>query len=188
MTQGVVRKIFDRQFGNKTVYSFTLNGDQTFYRLGDRPPNFSEGDSVKFEPNTKGANTYANGVVPWKEDGTPVTGRAVSSVAAKASNKDDFWERKELRDISVQKRIEIQSCRNSAIDLVRLLLQTGVEAVKLPSAQAKREAIVAEIVRKYTADFLKENTTGPVVDDSADVPAAAVPAETLNNKQEEEWS
>jgi len=162
MAQGVVAKIHPKEFPNGIAYSFTLSGDRTFYRLGNKAPSFKEGDSVRFETTQKGQNTYANNVVPWKEEGVATSG-SVSTVARSASGpktSEEFWRNKEQRDVLVQSRIELQSCRNSAIELVRLLLQSGVEAVKLPAAQAKKEQVVAEMVTKYTLDFLRENKAG----------------------------
>jgi hypothetical protein len=179
MNQGVVSKIHSKDFPNGTAYSFTLSGDRTFYRLGNTPPSFKEGDSVRFETAQKGQNTYARNVVLWKEDGVtsskPASEIARSSSGPKTS--DEFWRNKEQRDVLVQSRIELQSCRNSAIELVRLLLQPGVEAVKLPAAQAKREAILVEMVRKYTSDFLKENKAGGPQVDGGEEPAIDKAAE-----------
>jgi hypothetical protein len=185
VAQGVVARIFDRTFGSDIVYSFTLKGDQTFYRLGSTPPTFAEGDSIRFETSQKGKNTYANRVVPWKEDGIrPGASNSAASVVARASGAgprtaDEFWRNKELRDVQTQQRIELQSCRNSAIELVRLLLGPGVEAVKLPAAQAKKEQVVFEMVQKYTADFLAQNKSGGPTrpEEQADpVPDSAEPA------------
>lgn len=193
--QGVVSKIDSKDFPNGKAWSFTLSGDRTFYRLGQRPPTFSEGDSVRFDTAQKGNSTYANNVVPWKENGVAVPTSTKPDVVARAAttafDKESYWANKEARDVGVQARIELQSCRNSSIELVRLLLSTGVEAVKLPAAQAKKEQVVALLVSKYTADFLAENKAGgPKVDEPVDTKVAVEAATPIpvEGDRAEDWN
>jgi hypothetical protein len=191
MIQGVVQKIFDKDFGKGPVYSFTLKGDRTFYRLGPKKPSFAEGDSVQFETKTSGNSTYANNVAPWKGGTVPtsVANAARQSSGGGPATADQFWRNKEARDVLTQQRIELQSCRNSAIELVRVLLSPGVEAVKLPAKQADKERVVAEMVTHYTKSFLGENKSG--LSDNRDEKIdkdAAVEAAPEAKEQEEEWN
>ncbi|MDE2097336.1 MAG: hypothetical protein KGL39_08845 [Patescibacteria group bacterium] len=151
--KGVVARIFEKEFANGMAYSFTLRGDRTFYRSGNKKPTFSEGDSIQFDVEMKGANAYAKGVSQWKSEDV-VQGRTAAAVAIPRTA-DDFWRRKETRDIETQKRIELQSCRNSAIELVKLL--QSLEAVKLPAKQADKVPVVEELVKHYTKYFIDEN-------------------------------
>lgn len=184
MTKGVVARIYSKEFGDSTAWSFTLRGDRTFYRLGNKKPAFSEGDSVQFEVEMKGQNAYARGVSQWA-DSDPVRGASASSVARTSSDvprtADEFWRRKEQRDIETQKRIELQSCRNSAIELVKLL--ASAEAVKLPAKQADKVPVVEELVQHYTQFFLDRNAGKETVE-TINTEAAVEAAATTDNKKE----
>lgn len=172
-------KIYSKDFGDQTAWSFTLRGDRTFYRLGNKKPAFSEGDSVQFEVEMKGQNAYARGVSQWAA-GDVVQNHPVQNVAQAAPRTaDDFWRRKELRDVETQKRIELQSCRNSAIEMVGLLAK--MEAVKLPAKQADKVPVVEELVNHYTLYFLDRNAGK--VDVKEVVPEAAVEATNNNNEK-----
>lgn len=183
--QGVVARISDFPFNGKTLWSFTLRGDQTFYRLGEKKPSFKEGDSVQFDAEQKGKGVQAKNVVPWV--GSQVTvGTSASTVARTVSGpatSNEYWSNRETRDIEVQKRIELQSCRNSAIELVRLLIGSGIEAVKLPAKQADKAQVVEELVAHYTEVFRNENKSGKAGVQET-VPEAAEDAITVENKKE----
>lgn len=178
MAKGVVGKIYSKEFGNSVLWSFTLQGDRTFYRLGNKKPAFSEGDSIQFEVETRNGNASAKHVGPWNGEGVQRDVPAASVSAPRTA--DDFWRRKEQRDVDTQKRIELQSCRNSAIELVKLL--QSLEAVKMPTKQADKVSVVEELVKHYTKYFIDENSGK----DKGDAPEAIPAVETVteDNKKE----
>jgi hypothetical protein len=179
--KGVVGKIYSKDFGDAMAWSFTLRGDRTFYRLGNKKPFFSEGDSIQFDVEMKGQNAYARGASKW-EGGEVVSSAPAAAVARSAGgprNADDYWRAKEVRDIETQKRIELQSCRNSAIALVAELLK--VEAVKLPAKQADKVPVIEELVTHYTKFFIDQNAGKEAKEE---IPDAAEPIAEKNNNNE----
>jgi hypothetical protein len=154
--KGVVARIYSKDFGDATAWSFTLRGDRTFYRAGNKKPFFSEGDSVQFDVEMKGQNAYARGVSKWEGEPSQQNTPVAAMVAARTVTKDDYWVQRESRDVETQKRIELQSCRNSAIALVAELLK--VEAVKLPAKQADKVPVIEELVTHYTKFFIDQNS------------------------------
>lgn len=66
-------------------------------------------------------------------------------------SKDDYWSRKEERDLEVQKAIQYQASRNAAIAVLDVMLKAG--AVKLPSKQADQYDAVLAVVDEITAHF-----------------------------------
>jgi hypothetical protein len=153
--KGVVARIFEKEFPNGMAYSFTLRGDRAFYRSGNKKPTFSEGDSIQFEVEMKGANAYAKHIQPWTGGEVEVAVPAAKVANGGPRTADDFWRRKEVRDVETQKRIELQSCRNSAIAFVAELVKA--EAVKLPAKQADKALVIEELVKHYTKFFIEEN-------------------------------
>lgn len=149
MVQGVISRVFDKDFGDGPTYSIKLQGDETFYRVGKKLY-FKQGDAVEFDTNIKNNNTYANNLRPWVE-GPTSTAAPVSEVAKSATAaKSDYQ--------ATQARIELQSCRNSALELVKLVLQ--VDGVTIPTKKPDREAVVVEMVNHYTQMYLDQNAAG----------------------------
>lgn len=187
MTKGVVGKIYSKDFGDQTAWSFTLRGDRTFYRLGNKKPAFSEGDSVQFEVEMKGSNAYARGVSPWSDQ--EVTRGSPAQAVAGASGPrtaDDFWRRKEQRDIETQKRIELQSCRNSAIEMVALIVKA--EALKLPAKASDKAPVIEELVQHYTQFFLDRNAGKETVEKIDTEAAVEAVVETKKEDNNDDWN
>ena len=181
--KGVVS--FVEQHPEWKTYSFQLSGDRTYYRAG-KFFKYQVGDSIEFDTEVVGRNTKASKVRPYVAGpvsaGTPAA--VVANNARGATSQQEYWAAREARDVETQKRIELQSCRNSALELVKLLLAETVGAVKLPGKQADKALAVEELVAHYTKVFLDENKTGVQPKDEV-VPEAAEPAVASEPKQEE---
>jgi hypothetical protein len=175
-----------RTFKNSKYYSIKLN--DIYYSVGSKQPP-EAGTLVEFEAekNDKGYwNVTKAGltVVKAEAPSQSVATRAVAAAAVSPMSKDDYWRRKEERDLAKEdewiakdKRIELQSCRNSAIELVKLLItpiQTAegpVAIVKLPG-KAKQVEFVEKLVDEYTSKFVSENNKK-----NEEIPNAEVPVE-----------
>lgn len=158
--------------GKPILYqSFKVN--DVWYSNGTKVPP-PEGTLVEFaaEQNDKGYwNVTKAGirVIEAEEPTRSVASVAVQTAATSHMSKEDYWRRKEERELAKEKyyedkdrRIELQSCRNSAIELVKILVTpaaNGETLIKLP-AQAKREAFVTELVETYTQMFVAQNNSG----------------------------
>lgn len=66
-------------------------------------------------------------------------------------SKDDYWSRKEERDLVVQQNIQFQASRNAAIAALDSMLK--VEAVKLPAKQADKYDAYLELLDTLTERF-----------------------------------
>lgn len=158
----VIQRVTSRNFGNKQFFSF-LGQDKVWYSNGThRPPEV--GTYVQFEAsqNAKGFMDVRDLVVLSNEAQTvaaPEVAKTVTKYASRkpsgqASDQKEYWANREVRDIETQKRIELQSCRNSALELVKLMVQA--ESIKMPKA-ADREEFIRLLVDKYTRLFLEQN-------------------------------
>lgn len=158
--------------------SFKLN--DVWYSNGTKVPP-PEGTLVEFtgEQNDKGYWNVSKAGIKVVTEGAVSSNVGSSATAAAARttvSRDDYWQRKDDRDIAWEKRnreviqptIELQAARNAAIEFVKLLLipipgedkdgnaKTALPALKL-GAQNKREQILFEAVQKYTDEFVKLN-------------------------------
>ena len=152
-----------RKFGKFTNYGFKVDG-QWYSANKPVPP---KGSYVIFDATQNGEywNVTKNTEVELKEAGEPTsTRKAANGARGGAFTKDDYWRNKEARDLANEPKqrakeatIELQSCRNSAIELVKLMLTPGLEIIpKLPAAN-KREEFVFQLVQTYTEQFLDAN-------------------------------
>jgi hypothetical protein len=173
--RGTVQRTNERQIqgrnGPLTMRSFKVN--DVWYSNGTKavPP---EGTLVEFaaEKNQRGFWDVTKAGITQVQAGAPMQAVGVQAVQYAANtpmSKDDYWRRKEERDLAKEaefaardRRIELQSCRNSALQLVDILLRPiqtkdGAELlVKLP-AQNKRVEFVEKLVQQYTDQFVFAN-------------------------------
>jgi hypothetical protein len=164
MINGVVKRVSEKEYNGKMLYSLQVNGDNTYYGCGYKSPAAQVGQSVSFDVSMNGK--YANlvheslqvlndGKVEQAPSVAPYARKPFFNKGTKDAAKDTYWTDKEQRDIINSKRIEVQACRNTAIQFLGLLYTHG--ALSIPSAQAKKEAAVAAALEHYTQMFLAEN-------------------------------
>jgi hypothetical protein len=69
-------------------------------------------------------------------------------------SKDDYWARKEERDLETQPKIEFQAARNSAIEFVKLL--GTLNLMELKGSKSDQMGIVELYVAKFTEQFYND--------------------------------
>ena len=200
MISGIVSKVNARDMqgarGPYKLYSFALQGQQGWHSLGFELHGISEGQSISFETR-QNARGYAEvdpdsikileGQVVAARDAAvvakaPYTPKKVWGGGKSGGKKDEYWDNREARDIETQKRIELQSCRNSALQFIDILVKT--DAMKFGKAsQAEKAGILEDMLSHYTKAFLAENG-GSKVDlvKEEDLPPVAV-----SSDKEEAW-
>lgn len=149
-------------------FSFKLRDDEMYYNTLSDPANL-KGKVVSFEGTQRGQRSVEvnEESLTIEEDSAPVTnaparkfsGRkgAIRS-ASSGLTKDQFWENKEKRDIEKDRRIELQSCRNSATAFVDLLFKLGAVDLTKVKAAAKVK-FVEELVAHYQTKYVSENNS-----------------------------
>ena len=150
--KGTVKALGSRDWNGKTLYSFKV--DDEWYGTGQENPKVDKGDLIEFDYTSNGK--YKNvdiKTISVLRKGAEVFKASTKSVAFGA--KDDYWKKREERDVITQQVIQLQASRNSAISLAGLLLTNS--AVKLPEAQAKRMDVVVALVKDLTGMFEAES-------------------------------
>jgi hypothetical protein len=150
MTQGRIQYLNEKPFGNKTLYSFKLFEDETLYMCGDKAIPAKKGDYVTFDAtqNPKG-QTIVNTRTLQVKQAEVQTARTGGFV--KDTGKDDYWNKREARDLDTQKKIEWQASRNSAIAAANVILANG--ALKMPAKEAGKYEAVLALIDELTARF-----------------------------------
>lgn len=177
---GVVKNVSSREFNGNNLYSFTLNNVRSFFRTGTTPPGVEAGQFVTFTglPDPKGNVNVDRGSINAREASTKEAASSLKSFrssvpsGSKEMTSTGYWEAKEKRDISTQKRIEIQSVRNSALTFIDLLLKS--ESFKLPAKN--RVEAMEELLEHYMSEFLIRN--GGAAKAPEQVPVAEVEEES----------
>lgn len=143
VVKGVVQKLWNK---NK---AWSIIIDDVFYGNGFEKPKCSEGDMVKFSytENGKFKNIEKGSFEVLKEESRPT-----SAVKAVNVSKDDYWSRKEARDLENDKLRTLGASRNTAIAFVDLLLKAG--AAPLPKADKDKAAAIEQMVEHYKEVFM----------------------------------
>lgn len=153
MYKGTVQQVRSNPWNGKLLHSFTLRNEKGFFNLGTIPASFKEGQVIEFEAKpAKRAGAFDVDVksinVVEQENVAPENySMAQGAKRTTVLQKDDYWNRKEERDIETQKRIEIQAARNAAIEML-----------KLCELEDKTTGSVVDLVDEYTDLFLENNT------------------------------
>lgn len=162
INEGYIARIYNKDYKGTTLYSFTLKGKDGFFRTGEAPLRHKEGSYIRFNHNNK--NTVDLGSIEVIKTVEATKGPAAYSSPAPMS-KDDYWNKRSEKDEAVQKVIQYQSARNSAISV--LDIATKLEAIKLPTKAADRLESLIEIVEELTLNFYKKASSfGQETDDN----------------------
>lgn len=158
--QGRVSYVGSKPFGSKVLWSLRLQNNDAWFNCGERDPNVKSGDNVEFEytvnPNGKSQVSIPTVRVLAGAAATTVTQSAPSSSfkASSGSGSKEYWDAKAETDKARDLRIQHQSARNAAIEVVGILV--GKDLLKLPEKNAS-EAVLGKI-SDLTERFYKEST------------------------------
>ena len=145
--------------------------DGVWYGVGKGHPPFVEGDYIEFNFSENGnyKNMDVRSVVKKEASVTqavPVKTVTKSMSKTVGMSRDDYWADKALKDIDKDRRIQLMSSRNAAINTVELLLNSN--ALKVPEAIGKRYdvilAAIGEITNHYESNLLDNNKTNEEID------------------------
>lgn len=169
--EGVVYKVYDRDFRGQKSYTIKIDNDPIWYRCGTkRFAGIAEsGNRVAFNAtmNPDGTSAKVEGEVTL----------AAKAPAAASGTPNAGGDR--------NNSIVYQSSRKDALELVTLLVSSG--ALKLPSAQAKKAGAVEAAVDRYTALFFDDVfTLGAVTREAEGDGASADEDEAEGDEGEDE--
>jgi hypothetical protein len=155
---GIVEQVGSRPAGRGTAYSLKVNG--TWYSVGFKNPNVQTGQEVSFPVTqngqywnlTKGATVSITGGGAAAQ--APV--QQAQQAASQGVSKDEYWKRKEEKDVEKDKRIQYLASRKDAIEVAKLLNDAG--ALKLPAKQADKCDALLAFIGELTEQYAEEAT------------------------------
>jgi hypothetical protein len=188
MVSGVIQRHSEKQWQNKTFYSFALSGQEGWYNTGmKRPP--AVGTSVEFniKTNARGFNEV-DGSIEIVSDAPAAPVRSVGAVATASAKSGGggnqaYWDRKEARDITNDAARELGASRNTAISIIDLAIKN--EVIKLPAA-AKREEFMWTLLDKYTNKLMGRESSELLPQEGSK--AGEIAKEVERAEPPDEWS
>lgn len=154
---GQVDRIFTKDWrgrnGNVTLYSFKVRGNDQFFRLGEKKPDFRETDSVEFNSDEKG---NVSDLIVTKAPAKEVPTSAATSGYSAPVSKDEYWANKDKRQEEVvEPRICFASAQSDAVALVNAALQHDLLAFGNANKSAKL-GLLLDYVDQVTLRFAKQ--------------------------------
>lgn len=182
--RGKSSMVFNGKWGDVELWSFQVEGDNRYFRTGKTNPPVSDGDTISFEYETKqdknnvdvdtitkiAAEDVQQAPKPSgpKDQQQSTSGNTGGSTGAgyynpqrDFSNKDNYWARKEARDLEVGERINFSASQRDAVSLVSAALAHDCLSFG-NAAKGKKLDMLLESVDKVTERFVKqrEESTG----------------------------
>lgn len=179
--QGVVTTVEGKPFTDRnsgqpiTLWSFQVQGDNSWYRLGQSNPTFQQGQFITFVWDQKGRNKFVdtNSVQvseapaqpqPQQQSQAPRNNysKAASNPQKDYKGKDNYWQEKERHDKEVtQPTINFTAARGHAVQLVATALQH--ECLSLGQKKADRLGILLDTVDEITRRFCMDSARAPEI-------------------------
>ncbi len=142
---GVVKWVGSKAVRNSTLWSFSIEGNDEFFRCGFTQPKISKGNSVTFEYEV---NQYGNQVKASDIriiDSTPARASAPATPQGGGGGKDDYWKKKEENDVVKDVSIQYMACTNTAISILKLAQDAGVLALGAGAKAGKLDTLLQQV-------------------------------------------
>lgn len=151
-------------------YSVKIDGHDKSFGMGKKAPSCKVGDVVElnYKLNTKGypeADFKSLRVVSAQQAAFNASPKQLvdaavkyaANPASKEMSKDDYWRRREERDVMTQNEIRLQASRNSAVAFMDFLVKNGLMEIPTPTAKNRTKADSAKLfLDKLTDQFYKD--------------------------------
>lgn len=170
--EGVVWKVYERQFRGKPSFTIKIDNDPIWYRAGGkRFAGIAEaGNRVTFDAEMNADGTSATIT-------SDVTAARAAPAAANGTPNAGGADR--------NNSIVYQSSRKDALELVTLLVQSG--SLKMPKAEKAKVGVIEAAVDRYTAMFFDDVfTLGAVTREAEGEGSEAEEADEADSADDEE--
>ncbi len=191
MIKGQARNIsakpFDGRNGPVTLYSFQLEGDRRYFRTGTTQPPMAAGEFIEFTAVEKNGNFNVNidtiqtiaqqevQQAPKPSGQTDQPSNTSGSTGAPTggdynphkdySNKDNYWARREERDLVTSARINYSASQRDAITLIVAALEQDCLSFG-NVAKGKKLDMLYDFIDKATERFAEQRNNVEVSDGS----------------------
>jgi hypothetical protein len=160
--QGTVKDVSSFDYQGTLLYSFTLQGDNTYYRTGRDAPSFQSGANVSFDATMgkkPGSQDVKIHTVQMLEGApSPSVAQVAPQATPQGMSRAEYWDEKDRYDKAVrQPAIEFQAARNAAISIVTALVANeSMPGITKTATPAKRAEVFEAAVAHYTEQFFED--------------------------------
>jgi hypothetical protein len=177
----------DRRTGEKIkLWSFKVEGDNTWYRTGQKEPAFKKGQSIQFDVKDAKGNVDFDSIEVLESEVKVAPKPAASgrSASGSAGSRDDYWANKEQRDLAKDERYQTVdiprmtfcTSQDAAVALVTAAIEKDILPIPKDSAKSARLKGVLNMVDELTDRFFKQrmaaSTEGKVEKEEQAEPAS----------------
>lgn len=145
---GVVKWVGSKAVRNSTLWSFSIEGNNEFFRCGFTKPNINRGDNVTFEYEVNQYGNQVNAKDIRVLAGAPPQAAPSASAAPytpQAGSKDDYWKKKEENDVVKDASIQYMACTNTAVSILKLAQDAGVLALGSGAKAGKLDTLLQQV-------------------------------------------
>lgn len=157
-----MQKVSSFDFNGSKLWSFTLHGTRGFFRTGKAHPGVEPNQLISFDGQADGKGNVKvepSTITLSKQSEASGVSNAITSSAGVPDQvldpRDDRRYETKFDKDNRNARIELQSCRNSALELVGLILQHGELKV---GAKVDKVVLIEEMVDRYTDKYVAANS------------------------------
>lgn len=140
--EGVVSGTFNKDFQGTMLYSFKIEGNQKFFRLGQKKPDFKEGQCIKFVERNNNVDWNSIEILTDAPQSTTTDASASAPTGAPS--------------VDVGARIRHQAARADATRLVVAALHTDHLPHSANTAKGKRLDLLIGYVEQVTKQLLEQ--------------------------------
>ena len=145
---GVVKWVGSKAVRNSTLWSFSIEGNNDFFRCGFTKPNINRGDNVTFEYEVNQYGNQVNAKDIRVLAGAPPQAAPSASAAPytpQAGSKDDYWKKKEENDVVKDASIQYMACTNTAVSILKLAQDAGVLTLGAGAKANKLDTLLQQV-------------------------------------------
>jgi len=156
--KGKVNKVSDREWGDKMIYSWQLDGTNQWFRA-DENPGIVVGDVIEFEgESAQKVSTKTITQITEEDLKTAVQSQTSNPQEAPPTSSPDFWRWKQMQELNNVARFNWRDARADATRLVCAALEHKVLA--LGQSQGKKLGILKALINETTRDMIQEMEDG----------------------------
>lgn len=164
-SKGYVSYCSSKPFGNKMLWSFRLKNEEKWFGCGETDPKVKTGEQIEFSYTEKNGryNVEIPTIVRFTADTTVHNGTPSKNLTGNTNSggREEYWNDKAAKDVEKDLRIQWQSARNAAIEVVGILVSS--DSLKLPEKN-KSDAILGKIADLTDKFYAESGAVGAEVD------------------------
>lgn len=161
--KGKIVQKANRDWHTATLYSFKIEGESKWFKTGTVDIPFDEGVVVSFEERNGKVDLKTvveeTGAAPSESAPKSPTQTVVTAVNGPNDSRENYWQKREERDIAQENSRKIAAARADACTIVAAALAADHLPHAANTQKGKRLDLLLGYVREITNTFLEEENS-----------------------------